>query len=367
MPLLWAILYEMLILALGYATLSLLYRGSRRGLGETFGLSQALGVGMMGTPLFYASLAGLKPWRALVIRIGSVTASAFVILWRRGGLTGVIPSPHEEGMGRGDSQADMGPRIETKTTDEATDPSPRPSPLPKWRGGVIASAIIHHPSSIFAFLAFLLLLYLFIAVTLHALAFPFYNWDAFAIWGLKAKVVTYDSLRSTPAYFHDASLSYSHPDYPLLLQFLTSGVYAAMGHVDDPLGKIVLPPLFAAYGAITFMALRWRLPRNQSILLTAILLAVPLCTRWAGSGYADVPLTLFYGASIFFLVKWLDESSGKSSPSPLTPLPSDGRGEPGRGTIIHHPSSIIPPDLLLACLFSVFAALTKSEGLGLAI
>ena len=76
MPLLWAILYEMLILALGYATLSLLYRGSRRGLGETFGLSQALGVGMMGTPLFYASLAGLKPSRALLICIASVTAIA---------------------------------------------------------------------------------------------------------------------------------------------------------------------------------------------------------------------------------------------------------------------------------------------------
>jgi len=46
------------------------------------------------------------------------------------------------------------------------------------------------------------------------------EWDAFAIWGFKAKVLTHEALRPTPAYFHDLTLSYSHLDYPLMVPFL---------------------------------------------------------------------------------------------------------------------------------------------------
>ena len=44
-----------------------------------------------------------------------------------------------------------------------------------------------------------------------------------------------------PDLFHDASLSYSHLDYPLMVPFLTAGASAAMGTVDDQTGKLVSP------------------------------------------------------------------------------------------------------------------------------
>ena len=62
-----------------------------------------------------------------------------------------------------------------------------------------------------------------------ALSSPLVEWDAFAIWGFKAKVLVHEALRPAPAYFHDLTLSYSHLDYPLMVPFLTAGAYAAMG------------------------------------------------------------------------------------------------------------------------------------------
>ena len=78
-----------------------------------------------------------------------------------------------------------------------------------------------------------------VMIVVVALSSPLSEWDAFAIWGFKAKVLTHDALRPTPAYFHDLTLSYSHLDYPLMFPFLTAGAYAAMGTVDDQTGKLV--------------------------------------------------------------------------------------------------------------------------------
>ena len=60
-------------------------------------------------------------------------------------------------------------------------------------------------------------------VLINAVSTPLQEWDAFAIWGLKAKVLFHAALRPIPLYFHDLSLSYSHLDYPLLVPFLVPG------------------------------------------------------------------------------------------------------------------------------------------------
>jgi 4-amino-4-deoxy-L-arabinose transferase-like glycosyltransferase len=89
-----------------------------------------------------------------------------------------------------------------------------------------------------------------------------------------------------------------------------------------------------ALGAITYSALRWKLPRTQALLLGCLLLAIPAVIRWAGSGGADLLLALFHVASVFFLVKWLEEADWR--------------------------------DLLAAALFTGYASLTKAEGMALA-
>lgn len=281
------VLWVVLVLMLGYATLSLIYAGERRGLGETLGLSLALGAGNMGLLLFYSSLAGFAPSRKVLVCIGALVTALLLLRWRKKRLL----------------------RIQMA--------------LPQFTSKTPAHLL---PVAFVAYLSF--------AVAFHAMALPLYEWDAFAIFGLKAKMLLLQSLRANAGFFHDAQFQFSHPDYPLLLPFLMSGCWAAIGHVDDALGKIMMPLMYAGFAIIAFLALRWKLTRNRALLLTAILLAIPTCVRWAGSGQGDMPLTVFYAGSVYFLTRWVTE---------------DKRS-----------------DLILAALFTVYAAFTKGEGIPLA-
>jgi len=280
--------YVAVMLSIGYATLSAIYGGAKRGLVEVVGLSLALGAGNMGLLLFFASLAGFVPSRPLFACLGAGAGIVIFILWRFGRL--VRPSLAFQRIGRGE-----------------------------WWCVIPA----------------LLLGCSFVAVALHALAIPLYEWDAFCIWGLKAKVLINESLRSNPSYFHDRSLEWSHLTYPLLLPFLTSGIYGVLGCVDDRLGKLVPVLIYIAMSLVIYSALRWKLSRPRALCLLALQMAMPSTIWWAGSGNADLALALFHGAAVFFLARWLEEDDGR--------------------------------DLLLSALFAAFAAFTKNEGQALAL
>jgi 4-amino-4-deoxy-L-arabinose transferase-like glycosyltransferase len=180
-----------------------------------------------------------------------------------------------------------------------------------------------------------LILLAFAVVATGSLSTPLQEWDAFAIWGLKAKVLAHAALRPVPPYFHDLSLSYSHLDYPLMLPFLTAGAYAAMNVVDDQTGKLVSVFLDLLVVPVIYLGLRWKLPRLAAACLAAVFALLPAMFRFGGTGCADLPLAMFYAGSIYFTAKWLAE--------------------------------LQRPNLALAILFSAFAAFTKNEGLVLAL
>ena len=172
-------------------------------------------------------------------------------------------------------------------------------------------------------------------VSLHAVALPVSEWDSFAIWAFKAKVVARESLLSRPQYFYDTTLSYSHLDYPLLVPFLMAGTYGAIGSINEHLGKVIFPILYVAFGFQIFSALRWKMGRSESLLLTALAMSIPAVLRWAGAGVADVVLILFYTGAVFYFLKWMEEER--------------------------------KADLVLSILLSVFAAFTKNEGFALGL
>jgi hypothetical protein len=172
-------------------------------------------------------------------------------------------------------------------------------------------------------------------IAVGALSTPMVEWDAFAIWGFKAKVLTHEALRPTPAYFHDLTLSYSHLDYPLMVPFLTAGAYAAMGTVDDQTGKLVSVFLDVLMVPMVYLGLRWKLRRLPAACLSAILTMLPVMFRYGGVGCADLPLAMFYAGGILYVARWIDRQQWQ--------------------------------DLFLAILFSAFVAFTKNEGTVLAL
>jgi hypothetical protein len=273
---------------MGYALLSVLRPASRVTVVELIGLAPAIGAGAMGLLLFWASLIGYAPSRRLLAIVGLLTLVGLAIMHKQHRLA----------------------RIKILAAE--------------WKKG---DGWICVP------LAVMLAAPMMMAVVV--LSSPLTEWDAFAIWGFKAKILVQEALIPTPACFRDLTLSYSHLDYPLLFPFLTAGAYAAMGSVDDQTGKLVSVFLDVLLVPLVYLGLRWKLRRLPSAYLSAILALLPVMFRYGGIGCADLPLAMFYAGSIFYVAKWIDRQQW--------------------------------PDLILAILFSAFAAFTKNEGLVLAM
>src|ERR1700690_2311921 len=184
-------LYLLLILLVGYTVLSIIHSSSRFTIVQLIGLVPAIGAGTMGLLLFWASLIGFAPSRKVLVIVGVLTMACLLVMKQknRRARINILATDWEKGDG--------------------------------WMVGPLVVTV--------AGLAM---------IAAGALSTPLVEWDAFAIWGFKAKVLTYEALRPTPACFHDLTLSYSHLDYPLMVPFLTAGAYAAMETVDDQTGKL---------------------------------------------------------------------------------------------------------------------------------
>ncbi len=167
----------------------------------------------------------------------------------------------------------------------------------------------------------------------HALGFINYEWDAYMIWGFKARILATDPCLRT-AYFTNFTFALLHLDYPLMTPILMAGLYNLIGHFDDTTVKIIFPIFYLLLAGFIYSGLRQHLVFWQALALGAIYLSMPRLLRWAGSGYADVPLTAFYAGSILYLWSWVRTSDKRN--------------------------------LIIAALFMAFAAFTKNEGLALA-
>ena len=288
MTLLACCLYLLLIVLVGYALLSVIRPSSQMTIVQLIGLGPAIGAGTLSLLLFWASLIGFIPSRSALAIIGVLTLASLLVMKKKHRLARVkfLASDWEKGDG--------------------------------W---VVVPLVV--TAAALAMIA------------AGALSTPLVEWDAFAIWGFKAKVLTHEALHPTPAYFHDLTLSYSHLDYPLMVPFLTAGAYAAMGTVDDQTGKLVSVFLDVLIVPMVYLGLRWKLRRLPAACLSAILAMLPGMFRYGGVGCADLPLAMFYAGSILYVARWIDRQQW--------------------------------PDLILAILFSAFVAFTKNEGTVLAL
>lgn len=282
-----ALLYLFILALMGYATLSGIAGRRRSSLWRSAGTCAALGAGEMGFLLLLLSLAGIRPERASICVLAAIALAVTAWFWRRGRL--VIPAAGADSAAAGERWARL-PALAA--------------------AGVVA------------------------LVALLAAGNAVTDWDAFAIWALKARWVLAQPLIPRPALFSDLSLSYSHLDYPLLFPFLTAGAYAVGGGPVERAGQLLCPFLLAALASILYDGARDFLPRLPAALLVAIVLLLPQTLRFAPSGQATLLLLVFHAASLVALVRWTN--AGRRS------------------------------DLALLSLFSAFLALTKNEGLAMA-
>lgn len=285
-PALATFLFLAALILTGRAIVSLVFGGRQIPFAQLTGLTLATGAGALSYLLFVLAIAGIRPGWAAVSGVALVSAMVCIQLWRR-------------------QQCCTALRNESSGTD--------------WLSiGLFVCA------GVFIFLP-----------SLVAYAFPFYDWDSFTIYALKAKVIVAEGLSPRPEYFNDPTVSFSHLDYPLMVPMLIAVPFALCGTFNEVAGMAIFPVIIVAFGLLIYSALRWKLERLHAAALTALTLSLPTVVRWVTTGTADLALAMFHMGSVFYLVKWID-----------------GRQR---------------TDLVWLIVFSVFGALTKNEGLTLAI
>jgi hypothetical protein len=127
------------------------------------------------------------------------------------------------------------------------------------------------------------------------------GWDAWSIWNLRARFLAAPGVLYQRAW--SSALSWTHPEYPLLLSGFIARCWSYAGSSTDA------PPI--AVGYIFLLALLtmligglavWR-SSALGLLAGAILLGSPSVLHEATTQYADIPLACYFtGAMIFILL-----------------------------------------------------------------
>jgi hypothetical protein len=259
-------------------------RGSSRL--ERWGLCACLGPGIFGLCLIFLSFAGMRPGRGEILILATIFAAAGIIVHF--------------------TQRKHLPQPVTQTS--ATSRS--------W--WIICLAVMAYG------------LYM---IASNVLVYPVVEWDAFAIWQLKAKVLALHALNPRPEYFSNVNLSYSHLRYPVLVPMISAGAGAMTNRLED-FCKTPALLFYAGLGAIVFATIRRLNGTTAALAGTALLLSLEPILRYGGSGTAEMALTAFYGCSLVCILRWQESGDWGS--------------------------------LLLAAIYSACMAWTKNEGMALA-
>ena len=132
------------------------------------------------------------------------------------------------------------------------------------------------------------------------------DWDAWAIWGVKAKAFfVYGGVNG---YLSRADLyEFSWPARPCLSSLFQAFLYTCLGRVDEAGARLAQVGLRGALLLIFHANLRRRLGPDSSLVSTAVLATVPNLTYQASAGLANLLLGLYLFAVLASLEGWEED------------------------------------------------------------
>lgn len=165
-----------------------------------------------------------------------------------------------------------------------------------------------------------------------AAALPVGNWDAWALWNLRAKFLAGPG--GAWRYAFSPLLTNSHPDYPPLLSAFVAHVWKAGGNMDAIAPALTSLLFFAALLALLISTVTLLRGTASGLLAGLVILSTTTLLSWAAAQYADIPLAFYFLGALALI--FIDAARAPS---------------PGRWP------------LLWAGLCASFAAWTKNEGI----
>jgi hypothetical protein len=129
-----------------------------------------------------------------------------------------------------------------------------------------------------------------------AAALPVGEWDAWALWNLRAKFLAGPG--GAWRYAVSPLINNTHPDYPLLLSAFIARAWKAGGTVDTFAPMVTSLLFFAALIALLVSAVALLRGAASALLAGLVLLSATSLLDWAPAQYADIPLAFYFLAAI---------------------------------------------------------------------
>jgi hypothetical protein len=139
-------------------------------------------------------------------------------------------------------------------------------------------------------------------------AVPTGQWDAWAIWNLRAKYLAGPG--NSWHYAVSGLLSNTHPDYPLLLSSFIARLWKAAGSMDFAAPIITGLIFFAGLLALLISAVALLRSVTSGLLAALVLLSTTSLLIWAPAQYADIPISFYYLGAIAALFIAMAPGSG---------------------------------------------------------
>jgi hypothetical protein len=131
---------------------------------------------------------------------------------------------------------------------------------------------------------------------------PFLYGDDIAFWLPKAKVIYHHRL-SPFAAFHDLS-EFFQPDYPLLLPLTETWLFLWIRESNEYLLKALFPIYLIFLGLGTWGFVRRFSGSKAATVALGLLVTTPIILFQGATGYAEIPLTLYYWLATALLLTW---------------------------------------------------------------
>jgi len=132
---------------------------------------------------------------------------------------------------------------------------------------------------------------------------PWANLDALQMYGLKAKVF-YLSNTIPSDFIERFSDTIPNLQYPLLLPLSEVYFYLFQGFLNDEHVKIIFPLYHASFIVLFYFILRRFISREASFVFSFLLATIPQFAEHGVIASADIILSFYYAASVFYLFLW---------------------------------------------------------------
>ncbi len=136
---------------------------------------------------------------------------------------------------------------------------------------------------------------------------PMGNFDAYAIWNLKAKMIFLNPIYWPQALNHSAIIFF-HPDYPLMLPALVSDLWLKIGVITSRAPMVVAALFTLCLPLLLYAVVQYLRDDSQAFLAGSLMLAAPYLFQFGSGQTADVPLAVYGLAAVILFVLALMEN-----------------------------------------------------------